>query len=267
VPEPLPLPLPDSAAEITRYVAIGDSFSEGVGDEGDVRLPGWAGRLATGLAARTTGEVFYANLAIRGRLLAGALETQLPAALALEPAPTLVTFCAGGNDMLRPRFDIPGLLAQVEAAAERVAGVGARLVLLSPADPSARLPLGRLVRSRGIAWAEALGEYAAGAGIPFVDVSLDPYLHHAEFWSDDRLHMNALGHQRVADLALQAIADAPEPVSPTVSTATRRRLADELGYYRRHVAPWVKRRLTGTSTGDGRAAPFADWVRVDRSTS
>nr|BFE73131.1 hypothetical protein GCM10020092_064320 [Actinoplanes digitatis] len=53
-----------------RYVAIGDSFTEGMGDElpdGSVR--GWADLVAAGLAAELTGEVSYANLAIRGRLL------------------------------------------------------------------------------------------------------------------------------------------------------------------------------------------------------
>ncbi|MGD8194302.1 SGNH/GDSL hydrolase family protein [Herbiconiux sp. P18] len=256
-----------------RYVAIGDSFTEGVGDDGTgtgtgtgtgapAPFPGWAGRLATGLAASGDRPVFYANLAIRGRLLGGVLDEQLPAALALQPPATLVTFCAGGNDMLRPRFDTAALLARVETAATAIRATGAQLVLLSPADPSSRIPLGRLVRSRGIAWAELLGSFAQGSGIPFVDVSLDPYLHEADFWASDRLHMNAAGHQRVADLALEAIADAPPPLAPVLDPAGRARLGSDLRYYREHVAPWVKRRLTRRSTGDGRAAPYPVWTRV-----
>ncbi|MCA5922109.1 SGNH/GDSL hydrolase family protein [Curtobacterium oceanosedimentum] len=248
--------------ETIRYVAIGDSFSEGIGDAGPAPLPGWTGRLASGMAAAPDTGVSYANLAVRGRLLAGVIDGQLEAALALDPAPTLITFCAGGNDMLRPGYDVPALLALVEAAADRVAITGARLALLSPADPSARLPLGSLINRRGNAWAEALGTLARRRGLPFVDVSRDPHLRRAEFWSDDRLHMNATGHQRVAELALHAVTDAPAPVEPTDDGRSRARLGEELRYYREHVLPWVRRRVTRRSSGDGRSATFPTWTPV-----
>lgn len=51
-----------------RYVAIGDSQTEGVGDGDDrVGLRGWADRLAERLAAANPG-LEYANLAVRGRM-------------------------------------------------------------------------------------------------------------------------------------------------------------------------------------------------------
>lgn len=253
-----------------RYVAIGDSFSEGIGDVGDATgaptLPGWAGRLATGLAAvHPDTPVFYANLAVRGRLLAGVLDGQLDAALALDPAPTLITFCAGGNDLLRPSFDPHALIAPLETAVERVLARGIRFALLSPADPSARLPLGSLINNRGNAWAGALGDLAQRRDLPFVDVSRDRHLGRAEFWSDDRLHMNATGHQRVADLALHAIADAPAAPEPVDARATKARLPEELRYYRDHVLPWVGRRVTRRSSGDGRSATFPTWTPVRRT--
>ena len=56
-----------------RYVAIGDSFTEGMVDTDprhEGRFIGWADRLAAELAGRTGGEeLHYANLAIRGRKL------------------------------------------------------------------------------------------------------------------------------------------------------------------------------------------------------
>ena len=85
-----------------RYVALGDSFTEGVGDPDPTRpngLRGWADRVAEVLAARTD-DFGYANLAIRGRKLDGILAEQLEPALALEP--DLVTIYAGANDILRP---------------------------------------------------------------------------------------------------------------------------------------------------------------------
>jgi len=252
----------DAVVPPIRYVAVGDSFSGGVGDDGDVPFPGWTGRLASAMAARAGTTIAYANLAIRGRLLAGVLDEQIDVALALDPLPTLVTFCAGGNDMLRPRFDVPALLDRLAVAADAVAARGVRLALLSPADPTARLPLGRLVNRRGDAWAEALTGFARARHLPFVDVSRDPHLGRAEFWSEDRLHMNPLGHQRVADLALHAVADGPSPAVPAAATTARTGLPDELRYYRDHVAPWVRRRVTGRSSGDGRAASFRDWTPV-----
>ncbi|PYY50279.1 SGNH/GDSL hydrolase family protein [Curtobacterium sp. MCBD17_023] len=248
-----------------RYVAIGDSFSEGVGDDGDVPFPGWAGRLASGLADHLSGPVSYANLAIRGRLLAGVLDEQLDAALALDPAPTLVTFCGGGNDMLRPGYDVDVLLGRLATAADAVAARGIRLALLSPADPSARLPLGKLINARGDAWAEALTGFARERGLPYVDVSRDPHLRRAEFWSEDRLHMNPLGHQRVADLALHEIAGGPTVTVPAVPDAARTSVTEELRYYRDHVVPWVRRRVTGRSSGDGRVASHGDWTPVPPS--
>jgi len=245
-----------------RYVAVGDSFSEGVGDEGPAPFTGWTGRLASALAATTSQPVWFANLAIRGRLLDGVLGEQVDQALALDPRPTLVTFCAGGNDLLRPSFDVPALIGRLGAAAERFRERGVRLALVSPADPSARLPLGRLINRRGDVWATALSELAAERGLPFVDVSRDVQLGQPEFWSTDRLHMNALGHQRVAELALRAIADGPGPVDAAAPEVVGTRLAEELRYYREYVVPWLGRRITRRSSGDGRTAPHPTWVPV-----
>lgn len=251
-----------------RYVAIGDSFSEGIGDDraDGVPLPGWTGRLASGTADHLGTPVAYANLAVRGRLLAGVLDGQLDAALALDPAPTLLTFCAGGNDLLRPRFDVAALIGRLESAVTTVLDRGVRMALLSPADPSARLPLGSLINHRGDAWAEALGDLARRHGLPFVDVSRDPHLRRAEFWSADRLHMNASGHQRVADLALHAVLDGPSPAVPPQVPVARRRVRDEARYYREHVLPWVGRRVTRRSSGDGRSATFPTWTTVAPAT-
>lgn len=252
----------DQPSKPIRYVAIGDSFSEGLGDDQGLAFPGWTGRLATALAGRPDRQVFYANLAIRGRLLDGVLEAQVPAALSLQPAPTLITLSAGGNNMLRPRFDVPSLLSRLAAAARVVRASGAQLVLVSPADPSARLPLGKLVQGRGNAWAEALKTFCEGEGIPFVDVSRDLHLRDAVFWAPDRLHLNAVGHQRVADLAAQVIDRAPGPAAPELQVTDRTALRAELRYYREFVVPWLRRRITGRSSGDGRAASHPDWTPV-----
>ena len=129
-----------------RYVAIGDSFTEGVGDEqpdGSVR--GWADLVAQGLANATGQPVQYANLAIRGRLLAPIIEEQLEPALALRP--TLITFNGGGNDMLRPGTDMPWVIKQTERAMRRILETDTEPLLLAGANPTIGLPRGSAVRA------------------------------------------------------------------------------------------------------------------------
>ena len=104
-----------------RYVALGDSFTEGVGDPDPTRpngLRGWADRVAEVLAT-TTPDFGYANLAVRGRKLPSILEEQVGPALAL--APDLVSIHGGGNDVLRPRVDLDLLAADYDRAIGRLA--------------------------------------------------------------------------------------------------------------------------------------------------
>ena len=87
----------------SRFVALGDSFTEGVGDDDPARpngVRGWADRVAEQLGAADPG-FGYANLAIRGRKLRQILAEQVEAAVELKP--TLVSIYAGANDILRPR--------------------------------------------------------------------------------------------------------------------------------------------------------------------
>ena len=106
----------------SRYVAIGDSFTEGLWDDPDGREApqrGWADLLASHLSARRSAagepQLEYANLAIRGRLLRPILVEQVPAALALGP--DLVSLVGGGNDLLRPGADVDRMARNLEAAA------------------------------------------------------------------------------------------------------------------------------------------------------
>lgn len=244
-----------------RYVAIGDSFTEGVGDEQpDGTVRGWADLVAAGMAA--AGEsVWYANLAVRGRLLEPIVTGQLDAALALDPPPTLVTLNGGGNDMLRPRADVGRLVALTERAVERCAASGVRLVLLSGADPSDRLPFGRMIHRRADALTQGVAALAEKHGLTLVDMFHDQELRRAGFWSADRLHLNAFGHQRVAGRVLAALG-ADVPAGSNGFTAARSGLLAEARYYREHVWPWVRRRLRGESSGDTRFGKHVEWTVI-----
>ncbi|MET8148531.1 SGNH/GDSL hydrolase family protein [Actinoplanes sp. NPDC049668] len=246
-----------------RYVAIGDSFTEGMGDElpdGSVR--GWADLVAAGLAAELTGEVRYANLAIRGRLLDPIVNGQLEAALALAPAPTLITINGGGNDMMRPGTDIDRLVGLLERAIRRCAEAGVRLVVLSGADPSARLPFGRSMRRKGELLTAATVELVRRHDVEMVDVFRDAEIRGAAYWSADRLHLNAAGHQRVAGLVLTALGHARAAHVVAPGPREGRRVLAEARYYREHVLPWVNRRLRGRSSGDDRTGKYLDWTPI-----
>jgi lysophospholipase L1-like esterase len=250
-----------------RYVAIGDSFTEGLGDglpDGSVR--GWADLVAAGLAAGTGETVQYANLAVRGRLLEPIVNEQLEAALSLDPRPTLLSLNGGGNDMMRPGGDMARLAGLTERAIQRCGDAGVRVLLLSGADPSERLPFGRVMRKRGEVITDLVAGFASKYDLTFVDVFHDIEIRRAPYWSADRLHLNEAGHRRVAGLVLTALGypTAAHVVDPGPHE-TRSVLA-EARYYREHVLPWIHRRVRGRSSGDDRTGKFLDWVAIEAAT-
>ncbi|SHN43651.1 SGNH/GDSL hydrolase family protein [Cryptosporangium aurantiacum] len=251
-----------------RYAAIGDSFTEGVGDprpDGTVR--GWADRVAEGLSAALGEPVEYANLAIRGRLLRPIVTEQLDAVLALDPLPDVLTLNGGGNDMLRPGVRLDDLLALTESAFRRCADAGVRVVALSGADPTAQLPLGRVVRRRGAYLTAGIAGLCERYDVTFVNVFGDAEIRHPRYWSTDRLHLAAAGHERVAGLVLHALGHGPAPAPAPPVPPVLRSFATTTRYYREHVLPWVNRRLHGTSSGDLLDPKYPTWHPVTPGTA
>jgi lysophospholipase L1-like esterase len=237
-----------------RYVALGDSFTEGVGDP-DPRRPnglrGWADRVAEVLAGQTR-DFGYANLAIRGRKLAEILAEQVEPALVLDP--DLVTIYAGANDILRPRVDIDALAATYDEAVGRLAGTGATVGLFTAFDPGADGLFGRL-RGRFALYNERVREIADRHGAVVLDSWRMRPDRPETMWAEDRLHLGPAGHQVVAMAVLDTLGGSHRlsllaPPPPTVRSVREARRAD-LAWARTHAAPWVHRRLTGRSSGDG----------------
>jgi lysophospholipase L1-like esterase len=242
-----------------RYAAIGDSFTEGVGDQAGGGLPrGWADRVAEGLAARCPGPVLYANLAVRGRLLAHIVAEQLPAMLALDPAPTFVTLNGGGNDMLRAHQDAARLTALTREMIEVCQSAGIKPVILAGPDPSGGLPMSGLIHRRGAELTAAIAALAEQTGAFFINVFHDIEVRRPGYWSDDRLHLNSAGHTRVAALVLDALGvparTPPRPLDPP------RGMGADLRFYFRHVGPWIGRRARGRSSGDNRSPKRPGWT-------
>jgi lysophospholipase L1-like esterase len=237
----------------SSYAAIGDSFTEGVGDElPDGRVRGWADLVALGLALASPTPVGYANLAIRGRLLAPIVAGQVDDAIALSPQ--LLSINGGGNDIMRPRVSIASIADQLEQAVDRATAAGIHVVLASGANPTRHLPLGSLIEARGDRLAEAIRGRLPKHNVTFVDNWADTELQDIRFWSHDKLHLNSRGHERVAGNVLAALgvpvpdAAGEHPAIPAQRTAE---------YWRQYVLPWIGRRVRGTSSGDNRLPKYA----------
>ena len=238
-----------------RYVAIGDSSTEGLDDpDGQGGYRGWANRLAEQIA-RTQGSLLYANLAIRGRRTRQILEEQLDPALLMQP--DLVSLFCGTNDLLRREFDADAVGCDIEFMQRSCVASGATVVTFTMPDLASVLPMARCVAPRLHDLNRTLRAVAEETGTILVDLADEPLATDRRFWSSDRLHANADGHERIAIALAIALGfppptddwNAPLPAEPRRTVG--RRLASELLWGGKHLVPWVGRRLLGRSSGDG----------------
>jgi lysophospholipase L1-like esterase len=236
-----------------RFVAIGDSFTEGYGDP-DPRSPGglrgWADRTAEVLATRTD-DFAYANLAIRGRLLGRIVDEQVAPAVALQP--DLITISAGGNDVIRPGTDPDAIAARLDPALGELAATGATVVLFTGVDVGFS-PVFRRIRGRVAIFNELLHGLAAKHGALVADQWSLKSIQRADFWGVDRLHLNPYGHHEVARMVLDVL-DVPNDLEPSnpaplPERSWREARVDDLQWTRVHLIPWIGRRLRGVSSGD-----------------
>ncbi|WP_420037075.1 SGNH/GDSL hydrolase family protein [Streptomyces sp. cg28] len=243
-------------ATYLRYVALGDSQTEGVGDGDDTTgLRGCADRLAERLAELDP-EVRYANLAVRGRLAGQVRAEQLQPALALRP--DLATVVAGVNDLMRPSFDADETAGHLEAMFAALTEAGAKVATVTFPDVGRMIPVARPLGGRITALNARIRIAAERHDVALAETAHPPVFTDPRLWAADRLHASPLGHARIA----AAVADAlhlpgsddswtrplpPQPAAARAATAELRWLASYLG-------PWLGRRLRGRSSGDGRAA-------------
>ncbi|MFJ2027317.1 SGNH/GDSL hydrolase family protein [Streptomyces sp. NPDC087897] len=243
----------ESNASYNSLVAVGDSFTEGMSDllpDGSYR--GWADVLASRLAARSPG-FRYANLAVRGKLIGQIVDEQVEPAAALRP--DVVTLVGGLNDTLRPKCDMGMVRGRLEEAVERLAPSCEQLVLMR--SPGRSGPVFDRFRPRIEALFALIDDLAGQHGAVVVDLYSAPSLADPRMWDVDRLHLTGEGHRRVAEAVWQALGLPAEldwrarmPATAPPRWAARR--TEDIRFARRHLAPWIGRRLTGRSSGDGR---------------
>lgn len=238
----------------SRFVAIGDSFTEGVGDPDPGSpggLRGWADRFAEVLGGYEQ-DFAYANLAVRGKLINQIAEEQL--APAIELRPDLVGVCAGGNDVIRPGSDPDEVALQLEYMVRRLRTGGATVLVFTGVDTGFQ-PVFRSIRGKVAIYNENVRKVAQRNDCVVVDQWALEELQDSRYWDRDRLHLNALGHHTIARAALDAlnIPHSLETLDPPPLPAKKWREArkDDAIWAKEHLAPWVLRRLKGVSSGDG----------------
>jgi lysophospholipase L1-like esterase len=254
------------------FVAIGDSFTEGLNDPdpgGGFR--GWADMVAGALSAQRPG-FRYANLAIRGKRLGQVVAEQVPRAV--ELAAGLVSLAAGGNDILSG-VDVDTLAEQFEPAVAKLQAAGCRVLIFTGFDPR-MFPVIRLLRGRIAAYNMHLRGIADDYGCDLVDLWSMRALKDMRSWSPDRLHLTTEGHRRVALRACEVLGIpvaedswSPLPLPPARRPAAPPNRAQWLAarrqdarWAREYATPWVRRRLRGTSSGDGLPAKRPDLLPV-----
>ncbi|WP_053352972.1 SGNH/GDSL hydrolase family protein [Leucobacter musarum] len=253
----------------SRFVALGDSFTEGVGDpdaDSPGGLRGWADRFAEVLGAYSD-EFAYANLAVRGKLIQQITDEQVEAALDLRP--DLISVCAGGNDVIRPGTDPDEVAAKLERIVERLSVGGATILLFTGVD-TAFQPVFRSIRGKVAIYNENVRKVAQRHDCIVVDQWALEELHDSRYWAGDRLHLNALGHHTIALAALDALGVPHDlvPLDPPPLPIRNWREArrEDVVWAREHFVPWVIRRIKHVSSGDHiepkRPVPAA--VRVSR---
>jgi len=246
----------DGYTRYTRYIAIGDSQTEGLWDGDDVvGVLGFADRLAARINSHHAG-LHYANLAVRGTLVADVLRKQVPPALAMQP--DLITVCVGMNDVIRPGWSFGRALADLEMLYAALAGSGATVVTTTFPNVAQFLPLGWLVSGRLARINNAIREAADRYDFRLVDLYDAPSMRDLDTWDIDRVHASTKGHLLFAAAAAEAL-DLPgsnhdwAEASPDPRRLSfRERSYGKVRWAQEKFTPWVWRRMRGMSSADGR---------------
>ena len=266
---------PTSRKRWKRYVAIGDSLTEGLCDDsrqepGQVR--GWADRLSMLLlrspevrSGDRPPRLRYANVAVRSRTVSDVLERQIPLALALRA--DLVTILIGANDLAIDGSHPERIADRLREGIVRLQQSGADVLIVTPFI--APWPLLRLLNRRTVRLAAELHRIAAETGAMLLDFTQDPDRIDERMWAADRVHLSSYGHRvlsyRAAAVlgvpgaselgALDALMhdDAPETRIDRISTPA---------WIWTHVRPWAARRVRGRTEGDGRSPKHTRLIDV-----
>jgi len=239
-----------------RYVALGDSSTEGLEDPGtNGRHRGWADRFAQHVARAQNTPLAYANLAVRGRKTRQVLDQQLEPALAMRP--DLATLFAGTNDIIQKQVNIDAVLNDLRTMQLALRGAGATVLTITMPDISEIAPFAKKARPRLALFNAGVRALGAETGTLVLDVAADPTAVDKRYWHEDRLHANAEGHRLIAEglahtLGLPGYAQLGNaPLPPATPESSFAKTISELRWMQGYLLPWMVRHALGRSSGDG----------------
>lgn len=198
-------PAPAPTDEAVRYLALGDSLSQGVGAPDEQ-----TGAFPAQLAERWRGagcEVELQNAGISGYTAEQVLTDEVPQIEEFQP--TLVTFQAGANDIVNA-VTVDDYRKNVKAVLETATGSGAHVIVLAQ-NEWFRSPEGQTYGEDLAAQREAFDnvmiEEADAAGAEFVDLR-ELYTQQADEnqWVEDGIHPTPEAYEAWAAELASAIA-------------------------------------------------------------
>lgn len=239
-----------------RYVAIGDSSTEGLNDpDGSGGYRGWSRRLAARIAD-AQGGLLYANFGVRGLTTREILDQQLEPAASMQP--DLVTIFSGTNDVIRLQFDAHSIACDVEHMQRTFIENGATVLTFTLPDLTPVMPIARWIAPRIQAMNDAVRTATERTGAILLDFASYPVATDPRLWHEDRIHANATGHARIAAgmafaLELPGTDDAwGRGMPPLVPTTAGSKLAAEITWMRHYLLPWIGRGMRARVMGEER---------------
>jgi lysophospholipase L1-like esterase len=247
----------------TRFIALGDSMTEGMSDEViDGKYRGWADRVADELA-KSNSDFTYMNLAIRGKLLKQVVEDQIPQAVKyIEGKQTLVSFHAGANDVLRPNYRAEHSLPLYEKGVKQLIDAGATVIIFTVIDKvEGKGKTATVWHQRFSNFNENVRKVAAQYPVILFEAKKAEFLNDRRFLAFDRLHMNSEGHRRLANAVLEGLGynfdpnwKVPLPLVKKKNKAVK--FLENIAWITIFFIPWIWRRIRGKSSGDGRIGKY-----------
>lgn len=192
--------------KISRYVAMGDSFTAGTGEEDG---PIWCELVARRLR-EANADLRFRNLAVNGATSADVAE-QVTKALTFEP--DLVTVICGMNDVLKSvRLDPEGFAMRLAATFDRLQAELPEAAILSataPGNMAFNRPLRPRTKAHVINGVETLNRtivmLAGERRIPTMRWAEHPGLRDPENFGPDGLHPSGRGHAIMAEEVVRGL--------------------------------------------------------------
>jgi lysophospholipase L1-like esterase len=265
---PVHVMVPEKTAGFRSFVALGDSFTEGMVDKlPDGRLRGWADLVAERLS-RFDPDFRYANLAVRGRLVKQISADQVP--MALRMGADLVSLATGLNDVARPGCDLEAINSYLEQCVATLTAAGVRVVMFQSVDFRYRMPSLRRFAPRVIRLGAMVEDLRDRYGVVVVDLSVERIFDDPRLWAPDRVHLATEGHRRIAEAVIESLGYEPSfdwraPLPFRKRPWVIVRMYANVVWTVRFLAPWIRRRMTGRSSGDGMEAKRPELTPVDFS--